>query len=396
MADRIDVMRPSIGRAEVDAVSATVLSGWVAQGPRVAEFEQRFAETVGAQYAVALSSCTAGLHLSLLVAGVRPGDEVVVPSFSFIATADAVRYVGATPVFADVAMLDGNLTVETVAAVVTNRTRAVVVVHQAGVPADVGPLREWCAARGLVLVEDAACAVGSTYLGRPVGSGARIAAWSFHPRTIITTGEGGMVTTDDAAWAGRIRRLREHAMSVSAADRHLSSFSPPEEYLETGFNYRMTDLQAGLGLVQLARLPELVARRREIAERYRRALRSVPGVRPVLDPAWGESNVQSFWVELTAAYPLTREELLRELADAGVAARRGIMASHLQPAYRGHPHGPLTHTRWLAANTLILPVFHDLTTDQQDHVMETVRLPSVLGRAVLGRAVAGRAGAGRG
>jgi dTDP-4-amino-4,6-dideoxygalactose transaminase len=380
VSDRIDVMRPSLGQAELDAVAETVRSGWVAQGPRVAEFEQRFAEAVGAEYAVALSSCTAGLHLSLVAAGIGPGDDVVVPSFSFIATANAVRYVGARPVFADVAMADGNLPVDTVAAAVTGATRAVVVVHQGGVPADVGPLREWCDARGLVLVEDAACAVGSTYEGRPVGAGARIAAWSFHPRKLITTGEGGMVTTDDAAWAGRIRRLREHAMSVSAADRHLSAFSPPEQYLETGFNYRMTDLQASLGLVQLGRLPELVARRRQIAERYRRALRTVPGIRPVVDPPWGTSNVQSFWVELTAAYPLTREELLRELADSGIAARRGIMASHLQPAYQGHPCGPLTHTRWLSANTLILPVFHDLTEAQQDHVVATIRQPSVVGR----------------
>ena len=200
--------------------------------------------------------------------GIGPGDEVVVPSFSFIATANCARYVGATPVFADVEPDDGNLSARTVEPVLTERTRAVVVVHQGGMPADVEPLRQLCDSRGIALVEDAACAAGSRYRGAPAGAGATLAAWSFHPRKLLTTGEGGMLTTSDAELAARARRLREHGMNVSAAARHASRQPVIESYLEVGFNYRMTDIQAAVGLVQLDKLDAMVRRRRELAARY--------------------------------------------------------------------------------------------------------------------------------
>src|SRR5882724_10230691 len=212
---RIPVMVPMLGEEEAQAAADAVRSGWVAQGPRVAEFERRFAAAVGNEHGVAVSSCTTALHLALLVLGIGPGDEVVVPSFSFIATANAVRYVGATPVFADVDLTTGNLTPDTVEPVLTAQTRAVILVHQGGVPADVDALRALCEPHGVQLIEDAACAAGSTYRGGPVGAGALIAAWSFHPRKLLTTGEGGMLTLDRADWAQRLRRLREHGMNVS-------------------------------------------------------------------------------------------------------------------------------------------------------------------------------------
>ncbi len=269
---RIPVMIPRLGEAEAQAAADAVRSGWVAQGPRVARFEQEFAALVGADHGVAVSSCTTALHLALVVQGIGPGDEVIVPSFSFIATANAVRYVGATPVFADVDLGTGNLTAATVDAVRTPRTRAIIAVHQGGVPFDVVALRAAAAEWEVALVEDAACAAGSTAYGQPVGTGATIAAWSFHPRKLLTTGEGGMVTTDDPAWATRLRRLREHGMNVSAADRHASAQPVLEQYLETAFNYRMTDIQAAVGLVQLGRLAELVAHRRALAARYHELL----------------------------------------------------------------------------------------------------------------------------
>jgi perosamine synthetase len=366
-------MRPYLGEDEALAAAEAVRSGWVAQGPRVARFEQAFATYVGATHGVAVSSCTTALHLALVALGVGPGDEVVVPSLSFIATANAARYVGATPVFADVELATGNLTVDTVDAVRTARTRAVVAVHQGGVPFDVTALRTACRQWGVALVEDAACAAGSTAGGQPVGAGALIAAWSFHPRKVITTGEGGALTLDDADRAVRLRRLREHGMNVSAAQRHASSQPVLESYLETGFNYRMTDVQAAIGLVQLAKLDAMVARRRELAARYHAGLADIPGLTPVRDPAYGTTNYQSFWVLLDERYGRERTEVLGLLADAGISARRGIMAAHLEPAYADVATGPLPATERLTRDSLILPLYHELSAADQDHVVETLR-----------------------
>ncbi|GGV09813.1 aminotransferase DegT [Streptomyces filipinensis] len=371
--DRVPVMIPWLGEEEARAASEAVLSGWVAQGPRVAAFERAFAERVGAEHGIAVSSCTTALHLSLVALGLGPGDEVVAPSLSFIATANAVRYVGAEPVFADVDLATGNLTAATVDAVRTPRTRAVLAVHQGGVPADVPALRAACADWDLPLVEDAACAVGSTVGGKPVGHGALLATWSFHPRKLVTTGEGGMITTDDAAWAARLRRLREHGMNASAADRHASNKPFLESYLEVGFNYRMTDIQAAVGLVQLGRLDAMIARRRELAARYDALLHDIPGLTPVRDPAHGQSNFQSYWVLLDEGFPAGRDDLLAALAEAGVSARRGIMAAHLEPAYAGHPRAPLPATERITRDSLILPLFHTMTEAQQDRVVAALR-----------------------
>nr|WP_079083450.1 DegT/DnrJ/EryC1/StrS family aminotransferase [Streptomyces antibioticus] len=371
--DRIPVMIPWLGEEEARAASDAVLSGWVAQGPRVAAFEKAFAERVGAEHGIAVSSCTTALHLSLVALDLGPGDEVVVPSLSFIATANAVRYVGAEPVFADVDLATGNLTPATVDAVRTSRTKAVLAVHQGGVPADVAALRAACADWDLPLVEDAACAIGSTVGGKPVGHGALLAAWSFHPRKLVTTGEGGMLTTDDAEWAARLRRLREHGMNASAAERHASNKPVLENYLEVGFNYRMTDVQAAIGMVQLGKLDAMIARRRELAARYAALLRDVPGLTVVRDPAHGQSNFQSYWVLLEEGFPVGRDELLGALADAGVSARRGIMAAHLEPAYADHPRAPLPVTERITRDSLILPLFHTMTEAQQDRVVTALR-----------------------
>jgi dTDP-4-amino-4,6-dideoxygalactose transaminase len=375
---RINVMLPYLGEEEIAAVTEVIESGWVAQGPRVAAFEAAFAKAQQADYAVATSSCTTALHLALIVAGVGRGDDVVVPSFSFIATANAVVCVGARPIFADVDTVTGNLTAESILAVLTPATKAVIVVDQGGVPIDLDSIRAVCDSRGITVVEDAACAAGSIYQERPVGAMAEITAWSFHPRKIITTGEGGMITTCHKQWADRARWLREHAMSVSAADRHGKVLAAPESYLEVGYNYRMTDLQAAIGLVQLSKLPEIVLRRRELAEAYTKQIDDISGLRAVGDPAWGRCNFQSFWIEVASDFPLSRDELLTRLAEADISARRGIMAAHRQPPYASaYTPGTLPATERLTDNTLILPLFHQMIESEQARVIDVLSASAI-------------------
>jgi len=371
---RINVMKPWLGEEEAAALSEVIASGWIAQGPRTAQFEAAFGQRMEAGHAVAASSCTTALHLALVVAGVSPGDDVVVPSFSFIATANAPTYVGARPVFADVDPVTGNLTAETVQAALTPATRAVIAVDQGGVPVELAPLRALCDPLGITVLEDAACAAGSRYAGRPAGAGAEIAAWSFHPRKILTTGEGGMLTTSNPRWAARARTLREHAMSLSAAERSASILAPAEAYTEVGYNYRMTDLQAAVGLVQLQRLDAVVRRRRELAAGYAKAFAEIEFLRPVEDPPWGESNFQSYWIEVLPGFGTDRNGVLEALARQEISARRGIMAAHLEPAYRGRDTGTasLEVTERLSTGTLILPLFHEMTESEQARVIEAV------------------------
>jgi perosamine synthetase len=361
--------RPTLRGDEGDAVAQVIASGWLAQGPRVREFEAAFAERTGAAEAVAVSNCTAALQLALHVSGVGPGDEVIVPSMSFVATANAVWQCGATPVFGDVDPRTFNLDPESAERAITSRTKAIMPVHQLGLPADMDAFADLAGRHGLALVEDAACAIGARHRGRPIGSLGPLACFSLHPRKVITTGEGGMITLQDPELAARLRQLRQHAMDVSDLARHGARDVVIESYPERGWNYRMTDMQAALGLCQLELLDHILGERRRLAERYTAAIERIPALAPPYEPGYAERTWQSYAVTLSADAPVGRNELMRRLLLDGVPTRRGVMAIHREPAYAGSG-AELPQTDAASGRSLLLPIFPGLTEAQQDHVID--------------------------
>jgi len=368
--------RPSMRGGEAQALAEVIASGWVSQGPRVAAFEAAFAERVGAPEAVATTSCTTALQLALYVSGVGPGDEVIVPSLSFIATANAVWQCGATPVFADIDPLTYNLDPAAAERAITSRTKAIMPVHQVGLPADMDRFLELSERHRVAIVEDAACAIGATYKGREIGSLGPLACYSLHPRKVITTGEGGMIAVHDPAIAARLRRLRAHGMDMSDLARHAARDVVFEAYPERGWNSRMTDMQAALGLCQLEVLDEILEDRRRLAERYNAAIERIPGLQTPHEPAYARRTWQSYCVRVGPRAAISRTELMRRLLSDGIPTRRGVMAIHEEASYAG-PHANLEHTEAAAREVLMLPLFPDLTHVQQDHVLECLAAHAV-------------------
>lgn len=371
---KIPITKLSLDKEEAQAAYDTVLSGWVTQGPAVKKFEETFAEYTGAGYAVAVSSCTAALHLAMLAAGVGEGDEVICPSMSFIATANSITYSGGVPVFAEVDPSTWNLDPEDVIRKITPSTKAVLLVHQMGFPADIDRFREICDEHGLILIEDAACAIGSEYKGRKIGAHSDLVCFSFHPRKVITTGDGGMVTASSGEMYERLKLLRQHGMSVNDLDRHKSGKMIIEEYLEIGYNYRMTDIQASIGLVQLSKLDGLLKTRREAAERYNQAFSSSEYIRTTEVVSGGVPNYQSYPVYLTDKVETDRNELMQKMLDRGIATRRGIMTAHTQKAYEGkYVSGDLSRTVDAEVNSILLPLYSDMEPGIQDYVIKNLK-----------------------
>ena len=373
---RIQISQPLIEPDALDGVRAVLDSGWLTQGPRVAEFEALFAAHCGAAHAIATTSCTTAMHLVLAAAGIGPGDEVLVPAFTWVATANVVLYCGATPVLVDVDPSTFNLDPFQIAARVTPRTRAAIPVHLFGLCAEIDAIRA-ALPTGTLILEDAACAVGARSAAGAAGTLGQAAAFSFHPRKILTTGEGGMVTTNDADLAERARALRNHGASISEEQRHLG----PQPYLLPefnllGFNYRMTDLQAAVGLSQLRRLDDLLAFRTRWSGWYRERLAQIPWLRLPKEPAVGRHSWQSFvtFVDETCA-PCPRNEMMRRLEAAGIGVRPGTHAVHCLGLYRERfGYGPQDFPGAFACaeQSMAIPLHNRMTSEDFERVAATL------------------------
>jgi len=397
MANKIPITVPWFGPEEKKLLAETIDSGWVAQGPRVAQFEQIVAEFIGARHAVAVSSGTTAIHLALAANnigpgdeticrgetmfspsratanGISPGDEVIVPSFTFIATANAVRHAGATPVFVDIDPETYNIDPEKIEAAITPATRAVMCVHQLGLPADMDRINDIARKHSLLVVEDGACALGSRHNGKRLGAESRMFTISFHPRKLITTGEGGMIITNDDELAHKFRLLRHHGMSVSDVERHNADRIIFEAYDTVGYNYRMSDLQAAVGIAQMARINEILALRETLAQNYNNAFTGSKHLGTPIVPPYATHNRQSYILRIRDTAPISRDELMMNLLEKGIATRRGVMACHVEKAHKDLPaRAPLPETERALRETVVIPLYPTMNKDQQTRVIDAI------------------------
>ena len=370
----IPIAKPYLTADEAQSAYDTILTGWVTQGPRVEEFENKFCEYTGAKYAAAISNCTTALHLAMIIAGIGKDDEVICPSMSYIATANCIKYVGAKPVFAEINPDNYNIDIKHVKKLITDKTKAVIIVHQIGMPADIDEFKKLCDEHNLKLIEDAACAAGSSYKGKKIGSHSDIVCFSFHPRKVITTGEGGMITTSNPDYIKRIKLLRQHGMSVNDRVRHESGKLLFEDHLELGYNYRMTDIQAAIGIRQLEKLDWIINERRKIALRYIQELKDIECIKLPVEKEGYFSNYQSFSIYLKKDCPVGRDELMQKLLDAGISTRRGVTTSHRETAYKSeykNLHLPVSEDA--ADNSIMIPLYIPMSDEDIDLVISKLK-----------------------
>jgi dTDP-4-amino-4,6-dideoxygalactose transaminase len=381
----VPIARTSLLESEIQSVMEPLRSGWLVQGPKVREFEEKWSAFTGAKHSIAVTSCTTGLHLSLAAMGIQPGDEVIVPAFTWIATANVVEHLGAKVVFCDIDLETFNLDVQQLASLVTIKTKAILPVHLFGMAADMGAINAFAKQHKLWVVEDAACGFGSRYQGQHVGTLGHAGVFSFHPRKAITTGEGGMITTQDDELAAKLRRLRDHGAAMSDLQRHLGA----RPYLladhpDAGYNQRMTDLQAALGSAQMDRAADIIQERQRLAQRYDEAFASLNWLRTPVQRTGYEHGYQSYpclfqpeRVEPDAVSSIneSRNAWMDKLQKVGISTRPATHAVHMLTFYReAYKLNPQDFPNAYAANdcSISLPLFHGMTVEEQDYVIKQV------------------------
>jgi dTDP-4-amino-4,6-dideoxygalactose transaminase len=382
---KVPIARTSLLDREINSILEPLQTGWLVQGPKVREFEQKWSDFTGAKHSVAVTSCTTGLHLALAAAGFGPGDEAIVPAFTWISTANVVEHLGGKVVFCDIDLETFNLDVAAARKLVSERTRAILPVHLFGLAADMQPILELAQRENLFVLEDAACGFGARYHGRHVGGLGDAGVFSFHPRKAITTGEGGMITTNSDELAEKLRRLRDHGAAMSDLQRHLGA----RPYLladhpDAGYNQRMTDIQAALGSAQMDRAAEIIAQRQQLAARYDAALEGLSWLRTPVCPAGYEHGYQSYpcffqpeAVNLSSIPRINqaRNAWMDELQQRGISTRPATHAVHMLSFYRDkYQLQPGDFPNAWAANdcSISLPLFHGMTEAEQDYVIQVV------------------------
>lgn len=369
---KIPITKPYMDEREHKACFESIKTGWVSQGPRVAEFESLISGYVNVKYGIATTSCTSALHVALLTMGIKPGDEVIVPSYTFIATANSVLYTGAKPIFVDIDEKTYNIDPNKIEEKITDKTKLIMPVHQVGLPAEINTINQIAKKHNLKVLEDAACALGSEYENKKIGS-INTACFSFHPRKSITTGEGGMIVTNDKQIEELARILRSHGASISDLARHKSDQVVFEEYPYLGYNYRMTDVQASIGIEQFKKLDYILKRRKELAKKYDDLLSDINSVILPFVPKNCKHNYQSYIIGLDKP-KIPRDKVMQKLLEKGIATRRGIMAIHREPYYVkrfGQMSLPVTEN--IVDSTIIIPLFTKMTEEQQDYVVNNLK-----------------------